>query len=262
MPEDIRQTIQDLFSSTDPADLLRGLALVEAAAPSAGPWERQTLCDMVVPLFYIDTLDHPEHMPVVEQAIAVIAGMGESAIPVLFENIEAGDVKADIAMAQALGLMGPSIIDPLIARYESGCGDPACRAFLLFALGKVKSPEIIKAAPLAIEAAASVELELRDTATRAIGKFAESIPAGALPTATRDAFVAQLQRRLADTSPGVRAKAVRSLGKLAKFGHLDGAQRAQLKVTLERILGHDDQFEWDRAYVVRKEAREALGYVA
>jgi HEAT repeat protein len=262
MPEDIRQTIQDLFSSTDPADLLRGLALVEAAAPSAGPWERQTLCDMVVPLFYIDTLDHPEHMPVVERAIAVIAGMGESAIPVLFENIEAGDVKADIAMAQALGLMGPSIIDPLIARYESGCGDPACRAFLLFALGKVKSPEIIKAAPLAIEAAASVELELRDTATRAIGKFAESIPAGALPTATRDAFVAQLQRRLADTSPGVRAKAVRSLGKLAKFGHLDGAQRAQLKVTLERILGHDDQFEWDRAYVVRKEAREALGYVA
>ncbi len=262
MAEDTHQTIQNLFSSTDPADLLRGLALVEAAAPSAGPWERQTLCDMVLPLFYIDTLDHPEHMPVIDRAIAVIAGMGESAIPVLFENIEAGDVKADIAMAQALGLMGPPVIDLLIARYESGCGDPSCRAFLLFALGKIKSPEVLKAASLAIEAAGSVELELRDTATRAIGKFVESIPPGALPTSTRDAFVAQLQRRLADTSPGVRAKAVRSLGKLAKFDHLDDAQRAQLKVTIERILGHDDQFEWDRAYVVRKEAREALGYVA
>ena len=176
MSEDTREAIQNLFSSTDPADLLRGLALVEAAAPSAGPWERQTLCDMVVPLFYIDTLDHPEHMPVVERAIDVIAGMGEAAIPVLFENIDAGDVKADIAMAQALGLMGPSVIDVLIARYESGCGDPSCRAFLLFALGKIRSPEVLKAAPLVIEAAGSVELELRDTATRAIGKFVEVHP--------------------------------------------------------------------------------------
>ncbi len=262
MADDTRETVQNLFSSVDPADLLDGLALVETTAPGAGPGERQTLCDMVLPLFYIDTLDHPEHIPVIERAISVVAGMGESAIPVLFENIEAGDVKAEIAMAQALGRMGAPVIDALIARYESGCGDPGCRAFLLFALGKVKSPEILKAARLAVEAAGSAELELRDTATRAIGKFVESIPAGALPPATRDAFVTQLQRRLADTSPGVRAKAVRSLGKLAKFGHLDDAQCAGLRVTLERILGHDDQFEWDRAYVVRKEAREALGYVA
>lgn len=28
-----------------------------------------------------------------------------------------------------------------------------------------------------------------------------------------------------------------------------------------RILGKDEQFEWDRAYVVRKEAQEAVGYV-
>ena len=60
----------------------------------------------------------------------------------------------------------------------------------------------------------------------------------------------------------MHAKAVRSLGKLAKFGHLTEDQLAQFKVTVERILGHDDQFEWDRAYVVRKEAREALGYLA
>jgi hypothetical protein len=32
-------------------------------------------------------------------------------------------------------------------------------------------------------------------------------------------------------------------------------------VTLKRILGEDEAFQWDRAYVVRKEAREALQYV-
>ena len=57
----------------------------------------------------------------------------------------------------------PRPIDPLIAEYESTCPDPACRAFLLYALGKVKAPEIVKAAPLALEAAGSPDLELRDT---------------------------------------------------------------------------------------------------
>ena len=32
-------------------------------------------------------------------------------------------------------------------------------------------------------------------------------------------------------------------------------------MTLKRILGEDEHFDWDRAYVVRKEAKEALAYV-
>ena len=56
-------------------------------------------------------------------------------------------------------------------------------------------------------------------------------------------------------------KAVRSLGKLAKHGHLTARERWELAVRLRRILGQDENFEWDRAYVVRKEAQEALGSV-
>ena len=74
-------------------------------------------------------------------------------------------------------------------------------------------------------------------------------------------FLDALQTNLSDYSPGVRAKAVRSLGKLAKHGHLTARERWELAVRLRRILGQDENFEWDRAYVVRKEAQEALGYV-
>jgi len=188
--------------------------------------------------------------------------MGEAVIPVLIQTLESGDVKAQMALAQALGRMGDAAIEPLLTEYEQTCPDPACHAFLLFALGKVKSPQIAKAVPLALEAAHSPDLELRDTATRAIGKFVESIPAGALSEETRCALVEVLQRNLADASPGVRSKAVRSLGKLAKFGHLTLAEKTQLQTTLHRLLGEDEHFEWDRAYVVRKEAKEALGYVS
>lgn len=261
MQEKRYRAIGELLSSHEPETLLRGLALIKTETPKASAQDAQHLCELILPLFYIDPLDHPEHVPVIEEAIMTAAGLGEAVIPILIQNLEAGDVKAQMAMAKALGWMGAAAIDPLIAEYGTTCPDPACRAFLLYALGKIKAPEIVKAAPLALEAAGSPDLELRDTATRAIGKFVESIPAGALPEAFRVGFFDRLQRNLADASPGIRAKAVRSLGKLAQHGHLSGRERWELAAILHRILGEDENYEWDRAYVVRKEAREALEYV-
>ena len=261
MEKERQRVIANLLSSHAPDELLRGLALIKEATPRATPTDAQQYCELILPLFYIDPLDHPEHVPVIEEAIMVAAGLGDSVIPILIQNLEAGDVKAQMAMAQALGWMGAKAVDPLITEYESTCPDPACRAFLLYALGKVKAPEIIKAAPLALEAAGSPDLELRDTATRAIGKFAESIPAGGLKAGLRNDLVERLRKHLADTSLGIRAKAVRSLGKLAKHGHLTARERWELAVQMRRILGQDENFEWDRAYVVRKEAQEALGYL-
>ncbi len=260
MQEEPYRTIQNLLAGSNSADIQRGLALVRAAVVQPAP-DGARLCELLLPLFYIDTLDHPEYAGVVQEAISLVSHLGESVIPVLIQNMEAGDVKAQMALAQALGGMGAAAIEPLMAENQSGCPDPSCRAFLLYALGKVKAPEIVKAGPLAAEAAASPDLELRDTATRAIGKFAESIPAGSLPPNLRLAFLAQLERNLADASASVNAKAVRSLGKLAKYGHLAPDERVELRARLVRLLGEDAALSWHPAYVVRKEAKEALTYV-
>ncbi len=56
-------------------------------------------------------------------------------IPILIQNLEAGDVKAQMAIAQALGWMGAKAVDPLITEYGSDLPRPACRAFLLCAMG-------------------------------------------------------------------------------------------------------------------------------
>ncbi len=258
MQEETYRRIAELLESHDPEDLRRGLSLARAETVAADADAARGLCELIVPLFYIDTLDHPEHMPVVEEAIMVTAEMGEAVIPVLIQTLESGDVKAQMALASALGWMGAKAVDPIIAEYGETCPNPACLAFLLFALGKIRSPEVIKAVPLALEAARSPDLELRDTATRALGKFAEAIPAGSLNTAIRLECVDVLQANLGDASPGVRSKAVRSLGKLAKHGHLTPDEQAQLRGILRRLLGEDEHYEWDRAYIVRKEAKEAL----
>jgi hypothetical protein len=112
--------------------------------------------------------------------------------------------------------------------------------------------------PFALEAAQSDDLELRDTATRTLGKFAESIPPADLPAELHKVFIERVRHNLGDPNAGIRAKAIRTWGKLAKCGHLEEAEREELKWVCQRLLGSDDAFEWDRAYIVRKQAEDVL----
>jgi HEAT repeat protein len=232
----------------------------EALSSSKSHEELRPLLEIVGSLFYIDPLDRPDLVPLVHEAISLVSDFGHWVIPYLVEDLDAGDVKAQLAVAAALGRMGPDAIAPLVAQYEKW-QDPERRSFILYALGKIKSPRIGEAAHLALESASSENTDLRDTAVRAIGKFAESIPAGAMEEGLRADCVTKLQEGLADENPGVRAKAVRGLGKLSKFGHLNAEERKKVRETCDLILGKDKNFEWDRAFLVRREAEETLKYL-
>ena len=250
-------TVETLLATTDPEKIREGLRLAGEAIAAATPEDRGTLLEAISALFYIDALEQPDLVPLIEEAIAIVARCGPSVIPTLIERLNEGDLKAQMAYALALGRIGAEAIQPLVAEYRSKT-DSSSRAFILYALGKIKSPELAGALPLVLDVVHSPTLELRDTATRAIGKFAESIPTDRLRDPERRRCVDALQKNLADPNSGVRAKAVRSLGKLAMHGHLTAEERAKLRSTCLLLLGKDENFEWDRAFIVRKEAEVTL----
>jgi hypothetical protein len=98
--------------------------------------------------------------------------------------------------------------------------------------------EIALPAGLTLEAAQSPDAESRGTSTLAIGKFAESIPPSWFADDLRRGFVGPLCRNFADPKHGIRARAVRSPGKLAKHGHLtEDEQRAFKSACLLRLQG-------------------------
>ena len=260
MSNDPYHHIEVLLSSAKPDEIRQGLELVRKEIARVGSQEARPLFELVSSLFYFDPLDRPDLVPVLDEAISLVVGFGEWVIPELLSELEDGDFKVQLAVGQALGRMGADAIRPLLAEYASS-QDGALRTFVLYALGKIKSPRIIEALPLALEAVHSPDHEMRDTATRALGKFAESLTPGQVPAEMRREMIERLQYNLADTSPAIRAKAVRSLGKMAKFGHLEADERERLKGILQRIMGTDEDYEWDRAYVVRREAEEAFQYV-
>jgi hypothetical protein len=260
MPDNSYRTIRALLASKRPEDIQKGLRLVAIEIAKIGSGEARPLFEMVSTLFYIDVLDHPELVPVIDEAINLAASLGIWVIPILIDNLDAGDIKAQWAIAHVLGRIGSIAIDPMLNAYAS-TNDATRQAFIMYALGKIKSPGIIKAAPTVLAAMKSDQLELRDTATRALGKLIESIPATGLSQEIRLQIIEALRRNLADHNASVRSKAVRSLGKLAKHGHLSAAEREQLKACCCRLLGTDETGEWDRAFVVRKETEEALEYL-
>jgi len=260
MPKNSYSTIRTLLASTKIEELRQGLELARSEISRIGSNESKPLFEMVSTIFYIDPWDRPDLMPILDEAISLVVGFGEWVIPILVKNLDTTDIKAQFAVAQALGRIGTDAIKPLMAEYES-LVDPALRSFVLYTLGKIKSPKIVQAAFIAIEAAQSDDLELRDTAIRVIGKFAESIPPSHLSEELHRGFIERLQTNLADPSISIRAKGVRSLGKLAKYGHLTAPEREKLKELCRLFLDIDEEDYECWPYIIRKEAKEALKYV-
>jgi HEAT repeat protein len=261
MGDDSYREIRMLLASPDPRELQKALQLAEIEIVKVGSREARPLFEMVSALFYIDPLDRPELVPVLDEAVNLAASLGRHwIIPVLLEGLNAGDLKAQWAIAHVLGRIGSDAIAPMMDTYGS-TRDQMLRIFILYAMGKIKSAEIIAAVSLALEAAGSPDLEERDTATRTLGKLMESIPSGSLSEELKQQLLVRLKANLADTNASVRSKAIRSLGKMARYGHLSDSDRRQLKTVCRRILGTDDENDWDRAFIVRKEAEEALAYM-
>lgn len=260
MTDDSFHHIRTLLAGTDPEELRKGLKLAEEEIGKADTENARSLFEMISPILYIDTLDHPELAPVLDIAVDLMARLGSWIIPTLVANLDEGDLKAQMAFANVLGRIGADAIDPLMTGYAS-TSNPAMRSYILYALGKIKSPQILRAVESVLEAAEDEYLELRDTATRALGKFIESLPPPDLSKELKRRFIDCLRSNLSDPNASVRSKAIRSLGKMAQYGHLSESERSQLRAVCHRILGTDENYEWDRAYIVRKEAEEALNYL-
>jgi HEAT repeat protein len=251
------EKIKALLNSLDSEEIHQGLVLIREELPNISEEDARSLFEMVSALFYIDLLDHPEHAYVLDEAVNLVADFGEFVVPILLTNLDAGDMKAQLTIGHAFGRVGESALVPLLESYKCEESEE-CRIFLVYALGKIRSPKVLEAFEQVLRAAQSENLELRDTAIRALGNFVEVIPAGELPEDYKKDMLAAIQVNLGDSSAGVRSKAIRSYGKLARFGHLSQEEKGKCKDTCELLLGVDEKFEWDRAYIVRKEAQDAL----
>ncbi len=257
--EDFRYAIESLRSNRieeieSAIDLLRKHL-------SSLPEERfRAAVEAMCSLFFVDTYDRPEFESALDRAVEALASAGPKVVHLLLDSMRGSDVKSHLYLATTIGLVGKPAISALrlfVATEE----DPYSRAFALFALGKIRDPEVRAALPEMVGSLMHPDKEVRDSAARALGKLVETVPAELLTERRRTEVFEVLFRGLADPQPVVRAKCMRSLGKMARAGYLTPMQEEQVERGARRILGEDELHEWDRAYIVRCEAAEALDHV-
>lgn len=256
MPGDVVRSAKEALRSTDKSRVERAVRDLSAELQFLEDLDYRAVVEALCSLFYIDTYDRPDLEPALDQVEEVLAGQGVKIVPLLLEFMAGSDIKSHLHLAQALGRIGSPAVSSL-RRFIATAEDPYSRSFALFAVGKIHAPEIQEALPEVVGSLMHPDKEVRDSAARVLGKIAEVVPPERITERRRNEMFEALFRALDDRMPAVRAKAVRSLGKLAGASYLTANQAEQLKTTLRRLAGEDEHYDWERAFIVRREAEEA-----
>jgi hypothetical protein len=239
--------------------IAEGLEYLRTRMASLPEAEFREAVEEVCSLFYVDTADRPDLQPLLDRAVGILAAQKLRVVGQLLELMRGSDIKSHLYLARTLAYVGQPALPAL--RRVIATDDPYSRSFALFAVGKVLDPAVREALPEVIGSLMHPDKEVRDSAARALGKIAEAVPATQLAEDRRAEIFEVLFRTLSDAQPAVRAKAVRSLGKLVRAAYLDPAQEERVRLAVLRILGRDEANEWDRAFIVRREAEHALSFL-
>lgn len=253
---ELGRAIENLGSNL-PARMAQGVDWLEPRLAELPDREHASAVEALCGLFFIDTFERPDLEPLLERAQGALVGSGPRVIPLLLEAIRGSDIKSHLYLGQTLGRIGTPAI-PALRAFIATEEDAYCRTFGLFALGKIADPAVHEALPEIVGCLMHPDREVRDSAARTLGKLAEVVPAAVLTPRRRAELFDALFRCLRDPQPVVRAKTIRTLGKLAAAGYLEPDQRDQALKIARGMLGHGEQYEWDIAYIVRREAAHAV----
>jgi HEAT repeat protein len=258
MSDSLQDALKQLVS-TDPAVIGKGIDLIHDLLPKAQDVEVGEIVESVNSIFYFDTYEYPHLQPLVDRAIATLSSAGERVIPHLLRLLGDSDYKVEFHYALIFGRIGEPAVAPLLKAYESA-KETTERSFIIYSLGKIKSPAVRQALGLVLTELGSTSKEVRDSAARTLGKIVENVPPNDVSAELRSQSCARLVASLRDTHSGVRAKSCRSLGKMVKHGWLDTSEISVVSHEMARLLGRDQQ-RWDDAFAVRKEAAEVEEYL-
>ena len=245
------------LAAVDPATVEAAVARIESLLSSVEPEEYRLAVDALCSLFYIDIADKPELDDALNRTADLLASQGARVVPLLLQQMEASDIKSHLYLARALGRIGADAL-PRLRDTLATAEDPYTRSFVMYAIGKMSCPDVAVAIPEVLGGLMHPDKEVRDTAARTLGRIATTVPAAELPPRQRVVMFEALASAVRDPQAPVRAKAMRSLGKMAAAGLLDDAQTEMLAVAARAALGETDEHVWDSAFIVRREAQEAL----
>ncbi len=259
MTERVNQIIQHLDTNSEES-VSQALNKVKAISDLSVD-EKTDLAKALSDVFYHAHHTGSTHIPKLAVNIEKrIAKFGPDLIPYLFNEILEADSESAVYFGLTLarnGNVGLEYVLKKLGDYKNGDQE---LINLMQVLSYFKIPEAAKAIPVILTTALTSNFQITAMALYSVGRLVQKLQASAFSEELRANMFVSVFRFLSNTQGLVRKNAARALGKMMRKGLLSVENEKKLFKAFLSIAGRDEHHNWDRAFIVRREAEEFLPY--
>lgn len=229
--------------------------------PDLDTHEKITLAEAFFEVFAHAHHTHSSTMPkVAVRAGKRIAKFGPELIPTLFAHLVDADSETAVYYAKALARNGTAGLDFLVPKLTEYRDRDNTLINLIQALAYFKVSEAASVIPFVLSAAQHINHQVSAVALYTVGRLAEKLPPASFSEELRHFMFNSSFRFLSHAQGLVRKNAARTLGKMLRRELLSTEDEKKLYKAFLAITGRDDHHNWDRAFIVRREAEDFLPY--
>lgn len=223
--------------------------------------EKIALAEALFEVFAFAHHTHSSSMPkVAVRAGKRIGKFGPELIPTLFKHLVDADSETGVYYAKALARNGAAGLSYLVPKLTEFRDHDHQLINLIQALAYFKLPEAASTVPFVLSVAQHVNHQVTAVALYTVGRLAERLPSSTFSEELRHFMFNSSFRFLSHAQGLVRKNAARTLGKMLRHGLVSAEDEKKLYKAFLSITGRDDHHNWDRAFIVRREAEDFLPY--
>lgn len=259
MKDQVNQAIQNLDvrsveSVTHTLDVIKEMSDLDLE-------EKSALAKSLFEVFYL--AHHTGSSVMLKLAVRTekrIAKFGHKMIPFIFDEMVESDSETAIYFGKTLARNGVDGLDYLLSKVSEHKNREHDLINIIQALSYFKIPEVTKAIPVIMTLAQHSNHQITAVALSTAGRLAQTLQPSSFNKELRSDMFNSVFRFLSDTQGLVRKNAARTLGQMLRKGILSEEQEKKAYNAFMAITGRDEQHNWDRAFIVRREAEDFLPY--
>lgn len=239
------------------SEVLDELKLIDDLSPE----EKIDLSEALISIFYHHR--HADSSRMLKLAIRTerrLGKFGADVVPFLLKEITEVDGESAAYLGKAYRKIGKPGIEHILKEWDNYRENEPALINLLQTVSYYKLPEIQAAIPLLIGAAEHPNFQVVSMALYAVGRIMEKSHPDKVDRRLITNLFDLCFHALAHAKPLVRKNAARSLGKMLRKELLSADEKKHVYDAFMSITGRDEQHNWDRAFIVRREAEDFLTY--
>jgi ferredoxin/flavodoxin---NADP+ reductase len=189
-----------------------------------------------------------------------ISRFGPEMIPFLFKEILEADTETAVYFGKSLARNGVAALDFIVSKLADHRANDHDLINIVQVFSFFKIPEVTKAIPVLLQEARHSNHQVTAMSLYSVGRLVLKLRPTVFSEELRSTMFDSVFRFLAHTQGLVRKNAARTLGKMLRKGLLSSDNEQKLYKTFLAITGRDEHHNWDRAFIVRREAEDFLPY--